>query len=202
MGLFCRALSGLLCAGLAHGAMALETRQLLFGDTHLHTSYAFDAYLNKNQTADPDAAYRREKGAPVIHPFNLTRAQITTPPDLLVVSDHTELMGVIRAINLAAAEQQDPGWWGNLKAWFAVAMLNQAIEGGGGEGAFKSLLPKPPLIPGGDPLQRAFYYMRVLQIPIPGLSLHDAIALQSEPPEDGSATIQERAHTSPIWYVC
>ena len=51
-----------------------------------------------------------------------------------------------------------------------------------------------------DPAQRAFYYVRVLQIPTPRHSLLDAIALGIEPPEEGPAAIQERAYTSPIWY--
>ena len=56
------------------------------------------------------------------------------------------------------------------------------------------------LDPDFDPSQRAFYYVRVLQIPTPRHSLLDSIALQSELPEEGPATIQERAYTSPIWY--
>jgi hypothetical protein len=108
-----KALSGLLCLGLVQGAMADGATQLLFGDTHLHTSYSFDAYLNKNQTADPDTAYRWAKGLPVIHPFNRARVQIDTPLDFLVVSDHAELMGVIRATNMGTAEQDDLGLWGN-----------------------------------------------------------------------------------------
>ena len=52
-----------------------------------------------------------------------------------------------------------------------------------------------------EPEQRAFYYVRVLQIPTPRHSLYDAVALQIPPPEEGPATIQERAYTSPIWYA-
>lgn len=53
-----------------------------------------------------------------------------------------------------------------------------------------------------DPAQRAFYYVRVLQIPTPRNSLYDAIALGIDPKETGHpATIQERAYTSPIWYT-
>ena len=53
-----------------------------------------------------------------------------------------------------------------------------------------------------DPDQRAFYYVRVLQIPTPRYSLLDAIALQIDNAETGQvASIQERAYSSPIWYT-
>jgi len=69
-----------------------------FGDTHLHTSYSFDAFLMGNQSADPDTAYRYAKGLPVVHPYHKARIQIETPLDFLVVSDHGEFMGVIPSI--------------------------------------------------------------------------------------------------------
>lgn len=50
--------------------------------------------------------------------------------------------------------------------------------------------------------QRAFYYVRVLQIPTPRNSTYDAIALGIDPSETGKAlTIQERAYSTPIWYT-
>jgi len=72
--------------------------QAYFGDTHLHTSYSFDAFLNNNHSADPDTAYRWAKGQPVIHPYNRARVQIQTPLDFLVVSDHAEMLGVMKAV--------------------------------------------------------------------------------------------------------
>ena len=69
--------------------------QVYFGDTHLHTSYSFDAFLNNNFSADPETAYRWAKGEPVIHPYNRARVQINTPLDFLVVSDHAEMLGRI-----------------------------------------------------------------------------------------------------------
>jgi len=51
-----------------------------------------------------------------------------------------------------------------------------------------------------DPTQRAFYYVRVLQIPTPRHSLYDKIALQKMQLENGPETLQERAYSSPIWY--
>ena len=53
-----------------------------------------------------------------------------------------------------------------------------------------------------DPSKRAFYYVRVLQIPTPRTTLYDAIALGVDVQETGNpATIQERAYSSPIWYT-
>jgi len=52
-----------------------------------------------------------------------------------------------------------------------------------------------------DPSVRAFYYLRVLEIPTPRWSTYDASALGIAPPDGFPATIQERAWTSPIWYT-
>jgi len=71
-----------------------EPNQVLWGDTHLHTSYSPDAYFFGNTTADPDTAYRYAKGLPVVHPHTRAKIQIHTPLDFLVVADHAEMMGV------------------------------------------------------------------------------------------------------------
>ena len=53
-----------------------------------------------------------------------------------------------------------------------------------------------------DSSKRAFYYVRVLEIPTPRYSLIDAIALGIDWKETNRpATIQERAYSSPIWYT-
>jgi hypothetical protein len=52
-----------------------------------------------------------------------------------------------------------------------------------------------------EPSQRAFYYVRVLQIPTPRHTLGDALALGVEHPRRRPPVIQERAYTSPIWYT-
>jgi hypothetical protein len=52
-----------------------------------------------------------------------------------------------------------------------------------------------------DPEQRAFYYVRVIEIPTPRWSLYDAVRFDIELPEGAPASTQERAYTSPIWYT-
>ena len=52
-----------------------------------------------------------------------------------------------------------------------------------------------------DPDMKAIYYVRVLEIPTPRWSTFDAVRLGVDPPKDVPASIQERAWSSPIWYM-
>jgi hypothetical protein len=54
--------------------------------------------------------------------------------------------------------------------------------------------------PAFDARQRAFYYVRVLEIPTPRWTTFDAKVFGVKLPTDVPASIQERAYTSPIWY--
>ena len=117
-----------------------EPRQLLWGDTHLHSSNSFDAYLNQNVSADPDTAYRYAKGLPVIFPSHRARVQIETPLDFLVVSDHAEYLGVMRHIMERGIPTEDLGWIDTLKAWYIEWWLNDVMDNDEGMAAFSSLL--------------------------------------------------------------
>lgn len=52
-----------------------------------------------------------------------------------------------------------------------------------------------------DPRERAFYYVRVLEIPTPRWTAYDAKAFSVKMDKDVTMVTQERAYTSPIWYV-
>ena len=52
-----------------------------------------------------------------------------------------------------------------------------------------------------DSQQRAFYYVRVLEIPTPRWSTIEAFRFGIPIPEGAPVSTQERAYTSPIWYT-
>ena len=52
-----------------------------------------------------------------------------------------------------------------------------------------------------DPTLRAFYYVRVLEIPTPRWTTYDAKIFGVDLPDNVPSSIQERAYTSPIWYT-
>ncbi len=141
---------------ISTAAMAgADKTNLYWGDTHLHTSYSFDAYLNKNQSADPDTAYRWAKGKPVIHPYNRARVQIGTPLDFLVVSDHAEGMGVVRAITDETEEYGEEGLLKSIVRWFTVKYIRFMNDEGKGDGftLFNNVLPEKAQNPGTDPVK-------------------------------------------------
>jgi hypothetical protein len=52
-----------------------------------------------------------------------------------------------------------------------------------------------------DAKQRAFYYVRVLEIPTPRWTAYEAKRFNIKMPKDTKMVTQERAYTSPIWYT-
>jgi hypothetical protein len=52
-----------------------------------------------------------------------------------------------------------------------------------------------------DPSERAFYYVRVIEIPTPRWTTYDSVFFGIDLPKGMDASQQERAYTSPIWYT-
>ena len=48
--------------------------------------------------------------------------------------------------------------------------------------------------------RQAFYYARVLEIPTPRWTTHDAAAFEIPPPDNVPRTVQQRVYSSPVWY--
>jgi hypothetical protein len=105
-----------------------DEKRLLWGDTHLHSSYSADAYMAGNRSAGPDAAYRYAKGEPVIHPYARNRVQITEPLDFLAVADHAEYLGVLPVVLGGEFEQPEASIFQELKSWAMITVLNYATR--------------------------------------------------------------------------
>lgn len=52
-----------------------------------------------------------------------------------------------------------------------------------------------------DPQQKAFYYVRVLEIPTPRWTAYQAAYFDEAIDPESPMTVQDRAYTSPIWYT-
>ncbi len=79
----------------------------------------------------------------------------------------------------------------------AVDLATCAISDDKGAAELSAVWQDPTFIPG----QRAFYYVRALENPKCRWSTWDAIRAGVAPREDMHATIQDRAWSSPIWYM-
>jgi len=68
--------------------------ELLWGDTHVHSSFSMDANVMGNTRLDPGDAYRFASGQTVTSNTQ-QEVRLDRPLDFLVVSDHAEYMGVL-----------------------------------------------------------------------------------------------------------
>jgi len=130
------------CCGIETVAFA-QPKQLLWGDTHLHSNYSFDAFVNNNMSATPDVAYRFAKGMPVEHPWDKHRVQLKTPLDFLVLSDHAELLGVTQSVYFNGVDTTGLSLYQRLRAWYASAVLQDAVDKKTARLLFIDALPEP-----------------------------------------------------------
>ncbi len=81
--------------------IAQAQRQLLWGDTHLHSTVSADAFTLGSRLG-PEQAYRFAMGLPVTNELGQT-ARLRAPLDFLALTDHAEYHGVFPLL-----EQRDP----------------------------------------------------------------------------------------------
>ena len=137
-----RVAAGILSALLVTQSWATE-KQILWGDTHLHTNRSFDAFTNRNFSVGPDEAYRFARGLPVEHPGHKARVQLETPLDFLVVSDHAEFLGNIRHLYNVGIPTEGMGFFQKLRVWYVQYLIRDAIKKGEGRAFFVRQLPEP-----------------------------------------------------------
>lgn len=128
-----------------------EGRELLWGDTHVHTSNSFDAYPRGNQSADPDTAYRYAKGLPVIHPYHKARIRIQNKLDFLVIADHAEFLGVMRTVNTDGIPSQSL----NSEELELAHSMEKEIRGAIKSNTFYTVMAKIAKLYDGDPVTSA-----------------------------------------------
>lgn len=96
------------------------------------------------------------------------------------------------------AEKRKPGADGKLPSVGSTVDVPNAT--------WSNTIGDPELItvwkdPDFDPALRAFYYVRVIEIPTPRWTAYDAKRFGVKPPAGAAMTVTERAYTSPIWYT-
>ena len=93
--------------------------RLFWGDTHLHTNQSPDAFTFGNRGITPEQAYRFARGEMVVSQTGV-KAKLATPLDFLMVSDHSEFMGIFPKVFSRSpdimATPLGKRWWSHVEA--------------------------------------------------------------------------------------
>ncbi|EED31153.1 conserved hypothetical protein [gamma proteobacterium NOR5-3] len=104
---------------------ATTPNRLLWGDTHLHTSFSSDAALLGN-TLGPDEAYSFARGKPVTSSSGL-RLRLLRPLDFLVIADHSENLGLAPMMRESNPDLLSNEFGRKLQALFNDGRLLEAM---------------------------------------------------------------------------
>ena len=201
-------------------------QQVFWGDTHLQTSYSTDAGMIGNRLG-PEEAYRfarrdrclqQRRTCAVVAPAGFpggggSRGELRTGVDDCRIEDGKpgEAYSLWGEGNVAGT---DPLKGQDTLTRTMCERISEAAEEYNNPGKFTALIGyESTSIPGGNNLhrnivyrdgkdeERALYYVRVLEILTPRWTTYDAAFFGVDLPVGVPATHQERAYTSPIWYM-
>jgi hypothetical protein len=82
-------------------AQTTQATNVYWGDSHLHTAFSLDAGLFGN-TLEPDDAYRCARGEELVSSTGIP-VKLARPLDWMVLTDHTDLMGIAADIHSGTA---------------------------------------------------------------------------------------------------
>ena len=117
----------------------------LFGDTHLHTSFSFDAGAFGARLT-PSDAYRFARGEQVISSSGQP-ARLSRPLDFLAVTDHSDAMGffpmLLKGDPAVMAEPQGRKWYAMINGGHGAEAALDIIRNFGAGTIARSMLPYP-----------------------------------------------------------
>ena len=104
-----------------------------------------------------------------------------------------------RIYDVAVSDGRRIGWKGRAKkpVGSTVDVENASWSNSIGASSLVTYWQDPNF----EPTQRAFYYVRVIEIPKPRWTAYDAKYFEIKMDDEVPMTTQDRAYTSPIWYT-
>jgi hypothetical protein len=105
-------------------------RQVLWGDTHVHSNLSLDANMSGNAKVDAETAYRFARGE-VVTGHNGMEVRLRRPLDFLLVSDHAEYVGVMDGLRRQDAlllENETASRWGSALAAGDASPMREFAE--------------------------------------------------------------------------
>ncbi len=100
------------------------SRDVFFGDLHVHTSLSFDAWVFDVRTTPADA-YRFAQGQPIDHPLGTPeQVQLARPLDFAAVTDHSEYLGEVNLCTTPGSDAFDAATCADYRPGGASAIFD------------------------------------------------------------------------------
>jgi hypothetical protein len=181
-------------------------QRVYFGDTHHHSSYSFDSGMFGN-TLGPEESFRFARGeeapagkSPVFMVRALRDVDGANLDRVQIIKGWWDAGGQMqeKVYDVAVSDGRTIGPDGRSKTpvGSTVDIADASYTNSIGDALLMGYWEDPDF----DAGQRAFYYVRVIEIPTPRWTTYDAKRFGIRLPDAVRMTVQDRAYTSPIWY--